>query len=341
MNKKIKILSLTNALLLVSFANLKAQANLVPNFSFETYTNCPNSEDQVEYSTGWSKYSTASATPDYYNACSSFSSFGVPKNVYCNQPARRNCNAYIGLVTYWSPVSNAREHVGIQLSQPLIPGQKYFISFHVVMGEYSLGGNQYGMPSNNIGLRFTMVQHNSANPTPIDNFSHLHSPSVIIDSVNWQRISGSFIADNNYNYLVLGNFYDDANTTVTNYTCPTCSNLGSYYLVDDICVSTDSLLCNNGINALPCVTSINELSLNDRISVAPNPVIDVIYISLRNSVKVRWTLLDLVGNKVLTGEIDSSITNSVDLHDLASGIYILTVIENSNYSRIVKKIIKK
>ena len=48
-------------------ASVKGQ-NLVPNPSFELYDTCPNAQDQIEYATGWHKYSEWLTTPDYFNA---------------------------------------------------------------------------------------------------------------------------------------------------------------------------------------------------------------------------------------------------------------------------------
>src|SRR3989337_4111166 len=62
-----------------------SQTNLVPNFSFEQYSTCPTGQDQIQYATGWSKYSISTSTPDYYNACAPSSGFGVPKSLACYQ----------------------------------------------------------------------------------------------------------------------------------------------------------------------------------------------------------------------------------------------------------------
>lgn len=250
---------------------VKAQINLVPNFSFEQHDSCPTNIDQIEFASGWSKYSISTSTPDYYNACAPASGFGVPKNVAGNQSAHRNCSAYAGLLT-WGASGNDREHIGIQLTTPLVVGQKYFLSFYTVMGEDYYLGNQFGLPSNNIGLRLSTVSFNGNQPTPIDNFAHLYSSAIIGDSLNWQRISGSILADSAYEYVILGNFFDDTNTDTMQYSCGWCFNSESYYFIDDICISSDSLLANGGLDALSCTTSLDEMTLGEEISIFPNPV---------------------------------------------------------------------
>ena len=196
----------------------------------------------------------------------------------------RNCSAYAALIV-WGASGNDREHIGIQLTQPLVIGQKYFLSFYTVMTESYYSGTYFGMPSNNIGLRLSTVEYNPSSPAPIDNFAHLNSSTVITDSVNWIRISGSVIADSAYKYVILGNFFDDTNTDTMQYSCGTCLNVQSYYLFDDVCVSTDSLLCNGGIDVISCTVSVQEIiSNNDKMKRVQKKMLDY----WRAEVPVIW-----------------------------------------------------
>ena len=325
--------------LVFDIAFVKAQINLVPNFSFEQYDTCPHFQDQIQYATGWSKYSIYNSTPDYDNACDNTGQVGVPNNAGGYHQDHRHCNAYVGLVTF-GEVSNDRERIGIQLSQSLTIGQKYFLSFYTVMGYVFQGGNYYLMPSNNIGLRLSTIPYSPANPAPIDNFAHLYSSSVITDSVNWTRISGSIIADSAYNYIMVGNFFDDIHTDTIHYNCSTCLNYLSYYLVDDICISTDSSLCNGGVDLLPCNVSVPEISLIDDVNVFPNPVTDIITISFQNNQYAEFILYDILGNVVYPGSINNTTVLTIDISSFLSGCYTLKIINKKNNSTINKKIIK-
>lgn len=323
-----------------SFAFTSAQTNLVPNFSFEQYSTCPNTADQIQFSSGWSKYSIPASTPDYYNACASFTSMGVPKSALINQQPHRNCSAYAALIT-WGASGNDREYIGIQLTQPLVVGQKYFLSFYTVMSESYYSGNYYGMPSNNIGLRLSTIPFSSSNPLPINNFAHLNSTSVVSDSINWQRISGKIIADSAYQYLILGNFFDDANTITVPYGCGSCLNVQSYYLFEDVCISTDSLLCNGGVDALSCSVSVSEIELNDQVKIFPNPSIDAITLSFQSNSWEEIKLSDLFGKNCLTEIVHGNDFITIDLSGFKAGVYILSVISADKNHIINKKIIKK
>jgi len=110
-----------NVLILFLFLGFftKAQYNLVPNPSFESYSNCPTTNNQLNYATGWIN-PTTSGTPDYYNSCSS--SFGVPSYCYCSSVFQypRTGNAYSGIWCYDKMVNNAREYMQIQITNTLI-----------------------------------------------------------------------------------------------------------------------------------------------------------------------------------------------------------------------------
>jgi len=313
--------------------------NLVPNYSFEQYDTCPSLGDQIQYATGWSKYSSSNTTPDYYNTCSSSNAQGIPQSFWCYQPEHRNCNAYAGLVT-WSSVANYREYTGIQLSQPLTIGQNYFISFITVMGELFDGTYYNSMPTNNIGIRLSTVAFNGSNPCPMNNFAHLYYIPILNDTINWYRVSGSIIADSAYNYLVIGNFFDNINTDTLQYTCSTCVNNLGYYLVDDVCLSTDSLLCNGGIDELQCITGVNEIIFTDGVKIFPNPVSDFVTLLFHNNRNMKIILYDILGKEIFANYISNKNSVNINLSSFHSGTYFLKILNaDSNYP-IIKKIIK-
>jgi hypothetical protein len=304
--------------------SVKAQ-NLVPNAGFEIKDTCPNSGDQIQYALGWSKYSTAITTPDYYNACSSPSTVGVPQSYFLFQPDVRGCGAYAGLGIWANTGSNDREQIGIQLSSPLVIGQKYFISFTTVMGGTNDGVNYYECASNNACLRLSTVANNSTTPAPIDNFAHLRSVSIINDTANWTRISGSIIADSSYDYLMLGNFYDDVSTDTLTMNCTNCLNIYSYYLFDNVCVSTDSLFCNGGIDALPCSVSVSELTNDNLFSVYPNPANS--FCTIRSTVLEPFNvnIYNSLGQKTYCKNKISSNDLELDFTNYNKGIYYIHI----------------
>ena len=176
--------------------------NLVPNPSFEDTVSCPDNFNQVARCLGWS---VSKDSPDYFHSCDT-QGFGVsiPLNAFGYQQAATG-NAYCGFYTFNSPATY-REIIGTQLTSALNIAEKYYISFKVSLGDPVF--NLLDCASNKIGALFSTVPYSLANPAPINNFSHVYSASVIVDSINWVTISGSFVADSAYQYIHLGCFFE-------------------------------------------------------------------------------------------------------------------------------------
>lgn len=324
---------------------LKGSAqNLVPNFGFEDYDTCPQFGDQIEFCTGWKQYSTESfpeTTPDYYNSCSPSSNMGVPQSYFLYQTDHRNCNAFIGLITWAASTPEYREHAGIELNQPLILGQKYFLSFNAVLGGYGGYGDTtwyYDVPSNKIGLRLSTIPYSSTNPVPIDNYDHLHSELIISDTVNWLRISGSIEADSAYKYVILGNFHTDSNTDTISQTCFNCTNEFSYFLIDDVCISTDSSFCNGSIDFLPCQVTINENNFYSPFSIFPNPAKDYIIIKSYFKSTYDLTIYNSIGEELPTNINQISENLKLDISSYNSNLLFLKI--STEGKQFIYKILK-
>lgn len=187
----------------------------------------------------------------------------------------------------------------------------------------------YESPSNNIGLRLSTVAFLPSNPAPIDNFAHLRSISIISDTANWVQISGSIVADSAYSYLILGNFYDDANTDTTTLTCGTCQNWFSYYLIDDVCVSTDSSLCNGGIDALPCVVSVEENSFEKQFSIYPNPVTNFVIIQNSFNTPFDVDIYNTLGQQLYNMQNITVNNLQIDISYYKSNLFFIQITSNN------------
>ena len=123
--------------------------NLVPNPSFESFTQCPTNSGQINFASDWINFAI---TPDYYNSCATNAGFSVPNNFAGYQQAA-NGNAYSGTHNKELPNINLREYIGIQLSDSLEIGKKYVVSFKASL---SLGGIfKANCATNNMGALFT------------------------------------------------------------------------------------------------------------------------------------------------------------------------------------------
>ncbi len=317
----ITLLSLSSPFWMVSHALAQ---NLVPNWSFEDTVACPTMLTQIDRAAGWMSFSF---TPDYFNACAPSNIIvpvSVPHNIWGDQLAHTG-NAYAAFGAYKTGSTNAREFVATQLNQPLIIGQKYFLSFWVssVFGYM----NPYDYPHmacNNLGAKFSTIAYSQSNPQHVDNFAHIVDSTIINDTINWVIISGSFIADSAYLFLSIGNFFDDTHTSVLSIGNSFPND--AFYFLDDVKLSTDSTFVNG----------IDDYNSNV-IKIFPNPARDWILVS-GNRLK-EIALYDVLGNLCYKASDLYVSTCKINISNYAEGIYFLRAKSGNEY--ITKKIVIK
>ena len=266
-------------LLFILSLSSQAQQNLVPNPSFEDTVYCPNATNQIDACQHWLNFGNS---PDYFNACDP-TGLNVPNSSFGFQYAHSG-NGMAGLVTYRRPNAPSgphyREFIGIQLSNSLLIGIKYFISF------YTNSSNKFGLASSKIGLRLSSVPFDSCCKPPITNNAHLYTNSILKDSIAWIRLDTSIIADSAYNYLIIGNFFNDFSTD----TAQLGINDYSYYYIDDVCISTDSIYNNTW-------TGVVDNSFKNEILIYPNPTQNTVNIKSINQFN-EITIVEFTGKIV-------------------------------------------
>ncbi len=320
--KTLKTIIFSIALLTI-FIPTQAQ-NLVPNPSFEDTIYCPYI-GEMNAIRDWSSYS---ASPDYFNICADFQ-YGVPLNSFGYQEPAEG-NAYCGIFTYNNylyppnPDTLFREMIGAELVVPLTINKKYYVSLKASLSSLDF------CASNNIGVLFSTVPHidleQVASTWEIQNFAHINYQIIITNTTSWTTISGSFIADSAYRYIIIGNFFNNYNTEVLTFGQDT--NCLPYYYIDDICVSEDSLLCD--------MSTKTENEIQNYVSIYPNPASNILFIENKSSKEINYIIYNSYGEKEKYGI--SSIANiEIDLSTLSSGIYYIQCILNKK--SITKKIL--
>src|ERR1051326_874153 len=217
--------------------------NLVPNPSFEQYDTCPNYYSQIYHAIPW--FHPTAGTSDYFNVCIDTSAIygnylGVPQNFIGNQNTKTG-TAYAGeFLTY--EYLDYKEYIEVKLTTPLQIGTKYFVSFYVSLSDSSF------YATDNIGACFSV--DTLKGDTLLTNTPHIVNPlgNFIANKSLWTAVYGSFIADSAYQYVTIGNFKNDANTDTVYVGAGGSALTGgwkyfSYYYVEDVCVSSDSLTC--------------------------------------------------------------------------------------------------
>jgi len=293
--------------------------NLVPNPSFEDTLGCPQGYPDLD--TKCQNWKSFRLSPDYMNDCSSVCGYN---NQYGYQQPNSG-KAYAGFGAYQTTVPESREHIGVQLSTPLTIGTKYYISFYV-SAAFNI---QMNIACNKIGALLTTYQYNdSSGSNPLPNSSTVKTDSIIADTILWKKVSGAFVADSSYQYLIIGNFFDDANTDTLHLPDSGFGYYVSYYYLDDVCLTTDSIYAETW-------TGIHEQVIENSFIVFPNPANELVH--LQASKQMNYVeIYNIFGQIVYSKEITASFDAELNINDIPSGLYIVKVRTGRNYlSKIV------
>ncbi|MCB9235932.1 MAG: T9SS type A sorting domain-containing protein [Bacteroidia bacterium] len=212
----------------LTFGHLGAQ-NLVINSSFEQYTSLPNGIGQWNKIVGWT--SPNAGTPDYNHALSPGSA-GVPSNLWGNQAALTG-QAYISLAR--NSAGSYYEYIMTHLAQPLVPGNSYYCEMWL-----SSVDNYYGMGMNNMGFYFSTTPVAVAGNTLISAPAQVASATPIMNTTGWSQVSGTFVATNSAEYLLIGNFSSNAATTWSWYNSSAIAT--AMYYVENVVVQPTTIL---------------------------------------------------------------------------------------------------
>jgi hypothetical protein len=316
--KKFYKISFAFFILLFGFNISVFAQNLVPNPSFEDTVQCPTDQNQIYYAVGWLEFGMS---PDYYNTCATYFQCSIPNHWTGYQlPEPDGTNAYAGLFTKQPPTINVREYIGIKLLDTLIIGKAYDVSFKVSL---AYGGNLgINCATNNIGALFSTIPfyYSGMSPAIVKNYAHIYTTQIITDTTNWTTISGSFVADSAYQYIVIGNFFDDTLTSHIKFYDNGYSECASYYFVENVDVTEDTM------------TGINNIELQNKIKVYPNPAQNFITIeingkSLNNAQLKIYDLLGIVKDKYPLNKNKEQI----NISQYPAGFYLLGISTKNKY----------
>ena len=231
-NAPLKTLTATCCLYLFwGTISLPAQQNIVPNPGFERYANAP---------IGWSykgsyfgevvKYwfSATTASPDVYGP-----GVRVPNDWAAKGFGRQQAHggkSMAGLTLYGctNGKPHCREYLEIQLAEPLVIGQAYYVEFWVTHLEKSL-------QINNLGAYFTVKEIKRTTDEILIREPQTNETNVIAAPAGkWMKVSGQFVAKYEAEHILIGNFFDDEHT-LTLAPHPDSYNY-AYYYIDDVLV---------------------------------------------------------------------------------------------------------
>jgi len=213
---------------------LISSQNLVKNPSFEEFVNCPKrlgnfDADVVDWST------PTEGSTDYFNGCST--AMGTPKNFNGTQPADFG-KGYAGFYVY-AP-DDYREYLQAELSQPLIKGEEYQVSFYVSLAERSdFAIKEFGVllskdkmvVSGKKQLSKQKIYQQKENDY---NYLEIGYSNFYSDTQDWILVHTQFMAKGTERFLTMGNFKSNSRTRL--FKTKRNAKQGAYYYVDLVMV---------------------------------------------------------------------------------------------------------
>jgi hypothetical protein len=292
--------------------------NLVPNGSFEdTIPRFNNpTPTYVESVPPWFA-GYADASPNYFNSVYDITSagFGTPSNLWGYQVPVSGF-AFVGFGTY-TIGPQYREYISVMI-QPLQFNHIYYLKFYVSLADSS----RYAV--DRIGAYF------SVDTASFYNYNYNFIPQVanqpgivISDTMNWVAIEGFYLAQGGEKCLTFGNFYNNANTQITQLAV---NNFNfSYYYLDEV-------------SLIDCTaTFIQEIEL-PQFNLYPNPATDILYIHSGQGFQ-SLLFYNSVGDVALQFSETLETNFACDVAILPKGIYIVAI--EDKYGRMVyKKFVK-
>ncbi len=211
--------------LMLGISYVAAQQNIVPNPSFEEYSNYPlgwfyKGSDFSRVIKYWS--SPTAASPDVFGPKVRIPRQWAEKGFGETKPY--DGESMIGVTTYGCEGGkpHCREYAQIQLTEPLVIGQRYKVSFWVAPIHRSLRCDK-------LGVYFSEEEIREPTDDPLFFNPHVKADQLLAVGTNgWQEVSGEFQADKTENYILIGNFYPDEmvkTRDVVNHL-----NFGYYYI---------------------------------------------------------------------------------------------------------------
>lgn len=307
--------------------------NLVPNPGFEDTLGCPSTFYGIQdgYAADW--FQPTLGTSDLFTVCAevpqSFIGYQFPNSGYAYAGFVASCHADYSC----SSNNDYREYLSVRLNESLEPGITYYCKLSISRADSSHYANKFGVLFSD-----SIHQGNYVNLPYIPQYE---TTTPHINSLTWTNYSFSFIATGGEDFLTIGNFSDDDNSDSIyigggNPFDEYYKN--AHYYVDDVCLSSDPLVCDNFTAGTSEGTNLTE-----KINLFPNPTNNNLTIVINEAnIATELNIYNIQGQKVLSKNIESNNSEiQFSLAHLPPALYFVQIISNSGNIIGFQKVLKK
>lgn len=219
--------------------------NLVPNSSFEQLINLPvkpNPRNSFEFEpqSGYKPFQInlkywwagTNTTPDL--RITDRESYGQCNRRFDDCDKAKTGSMCIGIITSMANTytESYREYIEVKLGKPLEVNKPVFVELWVRRERQSK------LVSNNIGCYFSQKKVFKDTEEVMDLKPQINHENIINEEkTEWVKIEGNFVPQKPFQYLTIGNFFDNQNTEIATFDSPNLSPYipkYAYYLVDDV-----------------------------------------------------------------------------------------------------------
>ncbi|MGB0887018.1 MAG: OmpA family protein [Vicingaceae bacterium] len=210
-----------------------AQANLVPNSTFEKIGKKIKTKGEIKVAEPW--VSPTLAPADLYVERVKNYSISVPENAYGEEKPMEG-TGYAGIVGYSYKNKVPRTYLQVKLSKQLEAGKEYCVKYHVSLADLSK------FATNHLAVAITKgaVTANNSDVLKFESFIESKRLKVYETQFYWTPICGVFKAKGGEDYLTIGNFTADEKLKIAKvkrprgFTKP--QTYDAYYYVDNVSV---------------------------------------------------------------------------------------------------------
>jgi hypothetical protein len=301
-------------LLLILFVLLifkGASQNLVLNPSFDQFITCPSfGQFGPAWVNDWQKPTIGST--DYYN-------YNCP-GIHPSKQAPHSGEGYAGIICY-NFGTEYREYITGELSSPLQAGVTYEVEFHVSLND------GYIQAIKEVDAYLSINA-----PGPFSNALHIgvtpqitNQSGALDDTSAWMKVSGNYIASGGEQFITIGNFRDDNNTTISQP--GSIGSFGAYYFVDDVSVTpiNTTSISTSELNSLVDILNTTDGHINIRLDIR---------FPLGTGLKIQC--YDMYGKRQMTLPIETR-NEYIDMSPYQKGIYIIEITDERGI-RVLKKV---
>jgi len=206
--------------------------NLVPNGSFESYKSLPDDDGELHLLNFWNNLNRDTSktlefgTPDFFHVKGNGKSKLPLTHMGTIFP--RDGEGLVGLIAYHGNEPDFREYLSVPLVRPLQVGGRYKLSFsfsNAFLKPYGKFG------ASGLALALTIDEPVQNSNETISANAQLRSDSILY-SEPWKVMEQVIVADNEFAFLTIGNFFNDDQTKLG------IKNFDgydfAYYFIDDV-----------------------------------------------------------------------------------------------------------